>query len=41
MAQRPVLEIETAGQRPLADMLAMQLFNKTIWPNMQFGSGND
>lgn len=41
MAQRPVLEIETAGQRPLADMLAMQLFNKTIWPNMQFGNWSD
>lgn len=41
MAQRPVLKIETAGQRPLADMLAMQLFNKTIWPNMQFGSWSE
>lgn len=27
MAQRPVLKIETTGQRPRADTLAMHLFN--------------
>ncbi len=41
IAQRPVLKIETVGQRPRADMLAMQLFNKTIWPNMQYVSWSD